>query len=179
MHVVERGMWLLLLLVSGCAVTRMGCEVQDISGATTAEAIQLLRNADQEWTRTATICKIGEFVVAVPTGDDGRDSRVILLLRNGRPAFYRDKGSTFVYSPKLEDASFEKVVVNIWHGNDSDDIERLWYDTVGKEPRITVDDTHFTGQPDLKTVWKDHEIVEMYKWNNNEWQRIEPRKTNP
>jgi hypothetical protein len=37
-------------------------------------------------------------------------------------------------------------------------------------------DRNFDGQPDLKTIYKDHEISEMYEWKNDKWQRKELKK---
>lgn len=61
-------------------------------------------------------------------------------------------------------------MVHIWHGGDDDDVKRLWYQTVGKDPEVNTYDTNFDGQPDIKTTTKNGEIIEMCIWKNDRWQ---------
>lgn len=166
----------ILLLFVSPATAKNNCEVRDISGVQKKEDIQVLKLLGNEWMRNAYVCQMGEFEIATPTGSSPEHRNTIFLFKKGKPVFYRQNDGTYIYSPKLEDAAFEKILVNIWHGNERQDIERIWYDTVGKQPRITIDDTNFDGQPDRKVVWRGGEIVEIYKWNEDRWQRVESNK---
>ena len=145
------------------------CEQRDISGAITEEERFALKLLENEWMRNATICKMGSFEIATPTNNTELNQNIIFIFKKGKPVFYRKNTSTYVYSPNLKDASLDKVLVNIWHGADDGDIERLWYETVGNDPQVMIYDINFDGQPDFKSISKNNEIIEMYEWKNNSW----------
>ena len=177
---VDRAILILLMLfIPSFGFAKMDCDIRDISGAKTEKEIWLLKLAGYDWMQNAKVCTLGEFEVAVPEGAKEKDSRIIFVFRKGKPVFYRDNGGTYIYSPKLEDAAIDKVLVHLWHGDDDEDIDRIWYQTIGKDPEIMIDDTNFDGQPDRKTIWKNRDIVEMYEWINNEWQRKELKNKKP
>jgi len=119
---------------------------------------------------------MGEFEIATPATNKEECSNIIFVFRKGKPVFYRSNTETFIYSPKLKDASIEKVIVDIWHGGDNDDVNRIWYQTIGKNPEVMTYDTNFDGQPDLKTIYEKGRIVEMYEWKEDKWQRKELKK---
>jgi hypothetical protein len=167
---------LLLALLASCVSTNKDCEVRDISGAKTDEEIRILKAGGLDWMRNAMVCRMGEFEIAVPVNKDENNSNVIFLFKKGKPVFYRKNSGTYIYSPKLKDATFERAMVHIWHGGDNDDVNKIWYQTVGKDPEVMTYDTNFDGQPDLKTIWKNHEIIEMYEWKSDKWQRKEVKK---
>ncbi len=165
-----------LVLMCGCSKEKQDCEVKDISGAKTDQDLKTLKLMGEEWMKKALVCRMGEFEIATPADGDGINSNIIFVFKKGKPVFHRLNSGTYVYSPKLKDASFEKVMVHIWHGGDNDDVNRIWYQTIGKDPEVMIYDKNFDGQPDLKTVWKNREITEVYEWKNDRWQRKEVRK---
>lgn len=167
---------IILALLCSCSSSKMDCEVRDISGAKTDQDSKALRLLGNDWMKKALVCKMGEFEIATPADTGGKDSNIVFVFKKGKPVFYRQNSGTYIYSPKLKDAAFEKVLVHIWHGGDNDDVKRVWYQTVGKTPEVMIDDTSFDGQPNLKTIWKNHEIVEMYEWQNDKWQRKEVKR---
>lgn len=67
-------------------------------------------------------------------------------------------------------------MIDIWH-EDNGKVKRIWYQTVGSEPEVMSYDTDFDGQADFKTIWKENEIIESFKWASGKWVKIEP-KTN-
>ena len=71
------------------------------------------------------VCKMGEFKVVTPSNNEDDDANIIFVYRKGKPVFYRSKHGTLIFRPKLPDASFEKILAQIWHGNDNGDIERI------------------------------------------------------
>lgn len=169
-------LFLVLLFIASPLFATTNCEIRDISGVRTNEELQILKLTKMGWTRSATVCQMGEFEIATPSDEGSENQNTIFLFRKGKPVFYRQDGGTYVYSPKLEDAAFDRVLVHIWHGNDEQEIKRLWYTTVDKEPSISIDDTNFDGQPDIKTVWKGNELIEMYKWSEHGWLPAKTKK---
>ncbi len=169
----------LILLIAGPVIAENICEIRDISGAESDEDVFALKLMRLEWTRKANVCQIGEYEIATPSGVKSNNEGAIFLLKKGKPVFHRQGGGTYIYSPKLEDAAFENVLVHIWHGNDTQEIKRLWYQTIGSEPQINIYDTNFDGQPDFKTVWEENEIKETYKWSQDQWLRVESSKLTP
>jgi hypothetical protein len=157
---------LILLLVScNSSGSRNDCEVRGIWGVDklSSEKLKLAEAIGDDWMKNALVCQMGEFEIATPT--NGRKN-VILILKKGKPVFYRNCTETRVYSPKLKDAAYEKVMVDIWHGGDDNDVKRIWYQTIGKYPEVNLYDTNFDGQPTTKTIWGKNEIIELYKWEN-------------
>lgn len=125
--------------------------------------------AGYEWLSDAMVCKMGEFEVATPSKNEDDNENTVFVFRKGKPAFYRSINGTLVFSPKLSDASFEKIIAHIWHGNDNEDIERIWYQTVGKDPEVMSYDTDFDGQADIKTIYENGKMIEIYTWEDNMW----------
>jgi hypothetical protein len=169
----------LISLLASCSSIKKDCKVRDISGAKTDQELKLLKVFGADWMKNAMVCRMGEFEVATPADSERDKTNIIFVFKKGKPVFYRQDGGTYVYSPKLQDAAFEKVMVHIWHGADNEDVKRLWYRTVGKDPEVMIDDTNFDGQPDIRAVWKGKEIIEMYKWENNGWQRKKLKSEKP
>ena len=169
----------LMLLIVSPVIAKTACEVRDIAKAKSEEHILALKAFKMEWMRSANVCQMGEFEIATPSSKGAENQNTIFLFKKGKPVFYRQDGGTYIYSPKLEDAAFGKILVNIWHGSDDEEISRIWYRTVGKDPLVHVDDTNFDGQPDIKTIWKGFEILEIYKWSQNGWLRVKPKKAPP
>ena len=180
MKIMEKAIVILsIILIPISVFAKSDCEVRDISGGKTEKEIKLLKLTGNQWMQTAIVCQIGEYVVAVPKGNSKNDANIILLLKEGKPVFYRNKGGTYIYSPNLMDAAFDKVLVHLWHGDDDGEIDRIWYQTVGKVPEIQIDDTNFDGHPDIKAIWINQEIVKLYEWKNNRWQQKEVKNNNP
>jgi hypothetical protein len=167
---------LLIMLLASCSTTNKDCVVRDITGAMTDEQLLLLKADGYDWMRNAMVCRMGEFEISTPANNGENNSNIIFVFRKGKPVFYRSNMGTYIYSPKLIDASIEKIMVNIWHGGDDDDVNRIWYQTIGKNPEVMTYDTNFDGQPDLKTIYENNEIVEMYEWKNDKWHRKELKK---
>ena len=161
---------LLFPLLVSCASPKKNCVEGDISGMKTDQEIKLLEALGEGWMRNALVCQMGEFEIAIPADQEGNNTNIIFVFKKGKPVFYRYDGVTSVYSPKLQDAAFDKSMVHIEHGGDNDDVKRLGYHTVGKDPKVTIDDTNFDGQPDIKTTWKNSEIIEMCIWKKDKWQ---------
>lgn len=161
------------ILVAPALFATPDCVKRDISGATTEEELFALDLTKNEWMRNATICKMGDFEVATPTYNSDTNQNTIFIFKQGKPVFYRQNTTSYIYSTKLKDASFAYPIVNMWHGTDEEDVKRIWYQTVGKTPQVMVYDTNFDGQPDLKTIWENNEIIEAYKWKDNHWIIIE------
>jgi len=153
-----------------CASPQKNCAIGDISGAKTDQEIKILEAFGEGWWRNALVCQMGEFVIAIPADQEGDNANTIFVFKKGKPVFYRHGGATYVYSPKLQDAARDKVMVLIWHGGDDDDVKRLWYQTIGKDPEVMSDDTNFDGQPDIKATWNNSEIIEMCIWKKDKWQ---------
>jgi hypothetical protein len=168
---------IVLLILPACSVQKEKCELRDISGAKTEQDIKALKLIGNDWMQRALVCRMGEFEIATPADKKGSNSNVLFVFKNGKPVFYRQNSGTYIYSPKLQDASFERTMVHIWHGGDNDDVNKIWYQTIGKEPEVMIYDTNFDGQPDLKTIWKNREIIEIYEWKNDKWQRKELKKS--
>ena len=153
-----------------CASPQKNCAIGDISGAKTDQEVKLLEAFGEGWMRNALVCQIGEFEIAIPGDQEGNNANIIFVFKKGKPVFYRHDGFTSVYSPKLKDAAFDKSLVHIEHGGDNDNVKRLGYNTVGKDPKVTIDDIKFGGQPDIKTTWNNSEIIEMCIWKKDKWQ---------
>ena len=161
---------LLFPLLVSCDNSKQNCEIGDISGMKTEQEVKLLEALGEGWMINAFVCKMGDFEIAIPADQEGDNTNTIFVFKKGKPVFYRHGGATYVYSPKLQDAARDKVMVHIWHGGDDDDVKRLWYNTVGKDSEITIYDTNFDGQPDIKTTWKNSDIIETCIWKNDKWQ---------
>jgi hypothetical protein len=139
----------------------------------TGEEIKVLKAGGDDWMRNAMVCRMGEFEIATPTKNDKNKANIIFVFRKGKPVFYRKNTGTEIYSPKLADASAERVMVNIWHRGDYDEVEKIWYQTIGKNPEVMIYDVDFDGQPDVKTIWENNEILEVYLWKDDKWQHKE------
>lgn len=159
---------LLSLVISSCSANKQYCELRNISESMGDKEKAVLRSAGHEWLGDAMVCKMADFEVATPSKNED-DENTILVFRKGKPVFCRSINGTLVFSPKLADASFEKIMAHIWHGNDNEDIERIWYQTVGKNPEVMSYDTDFDGQADIKTIYDNGKIVEIYTWEENMW----------
>jgi hypothetical protein len=155
-------------VISSCAANKQYCELKNISKSVGDKEKSVFRSAGYEWLSDAMVCKMGEFEVATPSKNED-DENTLFVFRKGKPVFYRNTNGTLVFSPKLIDASFEKIIVQIWHGNDNEDIERIRYQTVGKNPEVMSYDTDFDGQADIKTIYESGKIVEIYTWEDNMW----------
>lgn len=168
---------LVILLLASCSSKKNDCEVRDISGSKTDQELKVLKLTGYDWMKNAMVCRMGEFEIATPAAKDESSSNIIFVFKKGKPVFYHSNTGTDIYSPKLTDASFGKIMAEIWHGGDNDDVKKLWYQTIGKDPEVMIYDTNFDGQPDFKTIWKNHEIIEMYEWKNDKWQPKEVKKS--
>ena len=135
----------------------------------TEEQLKILKLSGYDWLNNAMVCKMGEFEIATPSGNPRNDSNTILVLRKGKPVFYRCNSGTDIFSPKLNDASFDKVMVEIWHGGDDDDVKRIWYQTIGTDQEVLIYDINFDGQPDYKGIYKNNNLSEIYEWKNEKW----------
>lgn len=155
------------MLISSCASNKQYCVNKNILESGTDKMTAVLQSSGYEWLSDATVCRMGAFEVATPSNNDDDDSNIIFVFRKGKPVFYRSNKGTLIFSPKLADASYEKIIAHIWHGNDNEDIERIWYQTVGKEPEVMSYDTDFDGQADIKTIYDNGKIIEIYTWKDN------------
>jgi hypothetical protein len=167
---------ILISLITACDNKDKNCVVRDITESLTNEQFELLKATGCDWMKNAMVCRMGEFEIATTAKNEENNSNTIFIFRKGKPVFYRNNTGTDIYSPKLTDASIENILVEIWHGGDNDDVNRIWYQTIGKEPEVNIYDTNFDGQPDLKTTYEKGKIVEMYEWKDDKWQRKEIKK---
>jgi hypothetical protein len=170
---------IVIVFFVSCSSSKKGCEIRDISGVKTDQELKVLKVFGFDWMKKALVCRMGEFEVASPAESTGDNIDILFVFKKGKPVFYRQGGSTWIYSPKLQDAAFDKVMVNIEHGGDNDNITRFWYKTIGKDTEVQIDDTNYDGQPDWRIVWKGHEIKEVYKWENSRWQLKEMSAKKP
>ena len=163
---------IILFYISGSIRAETNCTMQDISGAKTEEELKIIKFMKYEWMRKATVCQMGNFKIATPTIQTKENKNIIFVFKDDRPIFFKKNEETSIYSPKHEDAAMDKVLVNIWHDRQGN-VKRIWYQTIGKEYQVMIYDVDFDGQPDIKTVSKNGEIIESYKWKDNKWLTFE------
>ena len=161
----------LIVIITSCSTKSENCIIRDLTNSMSEEQLKVLKVAGYDWMHNAMVCQMGEFEIATPANNNGNDSNIIFVFRKGKPVFYRHNSGTDIFSPKLKDASLNKVMLQIWHGGDNDDIERIWYQTVGKDRETMAYDINFDGQPDYKTIYVNDDILEMYEWKNDKWHR--------
>ena len=166
----------LLVLITSSNAKSQNCSFRDLTHLMSEEQLKVLKAGSYDWMRNAMVCQMGEFEIASPSENNESDANIIFVFRKGKPVFYRHNSGTDIFSPKLDEASLDKVMVQIWHGGDNGDIKKIWYQTVGKNKEVMAFDINFDGQPDYKTIYKNDDILEMYEWKNDKWQRKKLKK---
>lgn len=166
------------LLAGSPSFAASNCKIMDISRARSTLEKEALKIIHLDWLQTAFVCQMGKYEVAVPS-DKNSKSNAIFVFRKNKPVFSNNNNGADIYSPNLKYAEIDKPVVELWYGGKSQDITRLWYQTIGKYPFVNLDDMNFDGTPDVKIVQFKDGSSKWYKWYKGHWKFLKAFKKNP
>lgn len=85
---------LLFLLLFGIAMplqAKPACFTQDISGAKSEEDLKALEFMKNGWMKNATVCEMGNYLIASPTIKTKENENIILILKKDKPVFLNER----------------------------------------------------------------------------------------